>query len=244
MQSINYLPFAQLRNAEHVAFFYNVQKTIERYGATDLGLTAESFTQYTAAVNAVQDIVLKTQGSKYTADIEAYDAERDRLFRLVRYKLQAIELASPDSSLAQYQTSIEKYILNKYSTDIIKLPYQEETAHLNGFMLDMKNLFTESDIETMGITTDLEVLKAANDTFTEVYLDRADERSGTTAEETKRLRQICEERYELIRLHIEYVANYEPESEKGALCNILLGVINELIRDARLHLEMHQGNIN
>ena len=58
MLTINFLPFAQLRNAEHVAFFNNVVVELTKFDATDLGLTAEKITQFKNTVNAEQDIVL------------------------------------------------------------------------------------------------------------------------------------------------------------------------------------------
>ena len=42
MQSISTLPFAQLKNAEHVAFFNNVAIELEKKTAESLGLTATS----------------------------------------------------------------------------------------------------------------------------------------------------------------------------------------------------------
>ena len=241
MHSINTLPFAQLRNAEHVAFFNNVLRELDKYGAEDLGIAAEKFAQFTKTVSDEQDIVLKAQGSMYTADMEALDQERDNLDRKVRLKLQAVTYSSPDSASATFVTPLEKYILNKYSTDIVSLAYQEEGAHLSGFLLDLESRFTKEELKAMGVDQDLIDLKLANDTFADIYNQRANERAGGTAELTKKLRAESEELYNFMRLHIEYMTNFAAETEKGQACGIVLGVINELVRDARLHLNLRKG---
>ena len=239
--TVTFLPFAQLRNAEHVAFFNNVVVELTKFDATDLGLTAEKITKFKAAVNDEQDIVLKAQGSMYTADMQALDEERDRLYRMIRLKLQAICLASADSPLASYKVSLEKYILNKYSTDIVSLAYQEEGAHLAGFDMDMRARFSDDELEQMGLSEDLNLLQTANKTFSDMYNQRANERAGSTAELTKKLRAESEEQYDFIRLHLEYTASNAPESETGKACASVIGVINEYVKDARQRLAQRQG---
>ncbi len=241
MHYITTLSFPQLRNAEHVAFFNNVVLELDNHGATDLGLTAEKLIQFKNIVNAEQDIVLKAQGSMYTADMQEYDEERDRLYRIVRLKLQAVTYAPKSSPLLVHKIPLEKYILNKYSTDIVSLAYQEESAHLSGFLMDMNERFTEDDLTAMGVTDDLAALKQANDAFAEYYNQRASERAGSTAELTKKLRAETEELYDFFRLHLEYMANVKAESDEGVVCAGVIGVINEYVKDARQRLAMRQG---
>ena len=241
MLCINSLPFAQLKNAEHVAFFNNVVIAITTIGAEDLGIASAQFTAFKTAVTNEQDIVLKAQGSMYTADMVAADKERDALYSLIHHKLMAVALYPAQSALATYKTALEKYILNKYNTDITSLPYQEESAHLSGFDMDMHAQFTDDDLEAMGVTTDLLLLKAANERFSAMYNQRAMERSGSTAELTKRLRAECEELYAMIKLQTEFTANTAGDTEKGVLNAKLLGVINEIVRDARNRLNQRLG---
>ncbi len=244
MFSINSLPFGQLKNAEHVAFFNNVVIAIDKIGAEEIGLTAAKFTEFKNAVGTEQDIVLKAQGSMYTADMQALDEERDRLYRMIRLKMQAVCLASASSDLAAFKAPLEKYILNKYGVEITSLAYQEESAHLAGFDLDVTTRFTTDELTLMGIEQDLVALKLANDRFADMYNQRATERSGSTAELTKKLRAESENLYGLIKLHIEYTANTEPESEKGTSCASALGVINEIVKDARTRLNQRLGRSN
>ncbi len=241
MLTINTLPFLSLRNAEHVSFFNNTVVAITTLGAEDLGLSTAQFTEFKKAVTEEQDIVLKAQGSMYTADMEAADKERDALYGLIHHKLMAVAMYPENSAMATYKTALQKYILNKYNTDIPSLAYQEESAHLSGFDMDMHAQFSDDDLEAMGVSTDLLLLKAANERFAEMYNQRAVERSGSNAEETKRLREQSEALYARIKLYLEYTADSAPESDKGILCAKLIGVINEIVRDARKHLNMRLG---
>ena len=96
----------------------------------------------------------------------------------------------------------------------------------------------------MGIAEDLMSLKVANTRFSDLYNERAVERAGSTAELTKKLRAESENLYGLIKLHIEYVSNTDSLSEKGEACIAILGVINEIVRDARQHLNQRMGRVD
>ena len=93
----------------------------------------------------------------------------------------------------------------------------------------------------MGVDRDLMSLKVANNKFSDMYNERAIERSGSTAELTKKLRGDSEELYDHFRLHFEFTADTAGSTESGAACADIIGVINEVVRDARQHLAQRQG---
>ena len=243
MQKINSFSFAQLKNAEHVSFFTNVQVAIEKVGAEVAGIAKAQMDAYKAAVLVEQDIVNHSTGSVYTPEMKALDEERDRLFRLIRLKLQAVTLASAGSEIAQYATTVDKYILTKYGLEVATAPYQEESALIRGFILDVKNMFPEDALTTMGIASDLAALESANDSFADQYNERVTEKSGSTTEATRKARSETEELFHLIGLTLEYKANTDPASDMGVACDGLVAVINELIKDARLRLNMRLGKV-
>ncbi len=242
MQKINSLSFQQLKNAEHVSFFTNVGVAISKLTAEAVGLTEAQVKQYNDAVALEQDIVNHSTGSIYTPEMKALDDERDRLYRLIRLKLQAVTLASSSSPVAQFATTVDKYILTKYGLDVATSPYQEESALIAGFILDLKNMIPENGIEAMGITEELAALEEANTGFADQYNERVTEKSGSTTEYTKKLRAETEALYGLIALHVEYKANTDTTSV-GSSCQSLLAVINELIKDAHYRLNMRLGRV-
>lgn len=243
MQKISTLSFAQLKNAEHVSFFTNVQVAIEKVGADKAGITEAQMKAYKDAVLVEQDIVNHSTGSIYTPELKALDDERGRLYRLIRLKLQAVTLALPSSEVAQYATSVDKYILTKYGLEVPSAPYQEESALIRGFILDMKNLFPDDVLGAMDVAADLASLGATNDNFADMYNERVTEKSGSTTEFTRKARTATEEIFHLIGLHLEYKANIDADSEAGAACESLVAVINELIKDARLRLNVRLGKV-
>lgn len=242
MFTLSTLSFSQLKNAEHVSYFNNVVMAMQKIGIEELGLTTEQFEQFKKAVDAEQDIVLRSQGSMYTADMEAIDGERDQLFRMIHHKLEAIRYVPEKSPLHPLKATLEKYILNKYDTDLVLLPYHEESAHLSGFDLDMHTHFTDEDLQAIGVAEDLPLLKVTNIRFSEMYNERATERSGTDLALSKILRGETESQYAFVKLYAEFTANSVPETEKGIACHNLIGVVNEILKDARQRLNQRQGH--
>ena len=243
MHKISTFSFGSLKNAEHVSFFANVALTIDKATSAALGIAESLYKQYKDALLVEQDIVNHSTGSIYTPEMHALDAERDRLYRLIRLKLQAVTLASVGSEIAQYATTVYKYILMKYGLEVATAPYQEESALIRGFILDVKNMFPEDALTTMGIASDLAALEAANDSFADQYNERVTEKSGSTTEATRKARTETEELFHLIGLTLEYKANTDPASDMGVACDGLVAVINELIKDARLRLNMRLGKV-
>jgi len=242
MEKISSLSFSQLKNAEHVSFFSNVAVAIEKVGVAAVGLTTDKMQAYKALVDNEQDIVNHSTASIYTPEMKAADEERDRLFRLIRLKLQAVTLADKDSDVVQYATVVDKYLLAKYGIDIVNMPYQEESALIAGFIMDVKARFNEDEMDAMGITSTLENLEAANNSFASQYNQRITEKSGSTTEATKRIRKETEEAFNIIGLHLEFKANTESATEIGKACTSLIAVVNEIIKDVKRVISVRKGN--
>ena len=241
MQKVNILSFAQLRNAEHVAFFNNVSVALTKTGAEALGLTADQLTSFKLNVDTEQDIVNRSMASVYTPEMKEMDDERDRLFRLIRLKLQAVTLASPGSELASYATITERDLLNKYDNSLCMLPYQEESAVLNGFILDTREFLGDEAIEAIGFAEELAELESANKAFANMYNERVTEKAGAGTEKTKALRKETEEQFSRIACHVEYKVNASDNGIEALGCKELLGVINQIFSDARTRLNVRLG---
>lgn len=241
MLKVNTLSFGQLKNAEHVSLFTNVKVAIDKVTLTAIGLPEALYKSYKQALDLEQDIVNRSMASIYTPEMKAADEERDRLFHLIRLKLQAVTYASPGTELASYATVAKRDFLNKYGTDLCQLPYQEESAVLNGFILDAYNFLGEEAIEAIGITSELEALEAANNSFADMYHERVTEKAGTGTEKTIELRKATEEQFHLVACHIEYKVNSLTTSAETLMCKELLGIINQIITDAQNRLNVRLG---
>ena len=241
MIKVSTMPFSRLKNAEHVSLFTNVKVAIDKVGVTALGLAADLYATYVQALATEQDIVNRALGSVYTPEMKALDDERDRLFRLIRLKLQGCLLASPTSEVTQYATTIDKYLLSRYVSDVTQLAYQEESAVIAGFILDVNKYLGEEGVEACSIVDELFELEKANNSFAEQYHDRVSEKAGTDPEKTLKLRSETEELYHLITLHVEYQANAKTASSAGETCIALIAHIDQLISDAQTRLNARLG---
>ena len=241
MQTITTLSFAQLRNAEHVSFLTNVKVAIEKVGAESLGFTQAQVKAFADAIALEQDIVNRSMASVYTPEMKALDEERDRLFKVIRYKLQAAALAGSDSELAEHSGTIQTNILTKYGLDIATKAYQEESALLRGFVLDLNTRFTASVLKKMDIDEELASLDSTNEQFTSQYNERVTEKSGTENEYSQKLRAASEEQYGHVKLHLEFKANSEPATDAGMACVSMVGIVNQLIKDVKHNLALRLG---
>ena len=243
MLTITPMSFAQLKNAEHVSLFSNIQNAIDKSTATKLGLKEALYNAYVNAVAFEQDIVNRSQASVYTPEMKALDDDRDRLFKLIRLKLESVILESSFSPVKTYAAIIEKHLLNKYGTNITHLAYQEESAVIKGFILDVRSFLGDEAIRLIGIDGDLTSLETANQGFADQYHERVVEKAGTDSEMAKQLRLATEEQFRLLSCHVEYMANHDT-TLAGAANSSLLGVINQLIYEAQLRLDQRLGNKN
>ncbi len=241
MQKVNTLSFGQLKNAEHVSLFTNVKVAIDKMTPTALGLSDTLYTAYKSALGVEQDIVNRSMASVYTPEMEEADKERDRLFRLIHSKLEAVTYAKPGSEEAGFITIIKRDLLNKYGNDVCMLPYQEESAVIAGFVLDAYNLLGDEALETLSLIDDVEALNLANKAFADMYNERVTEKAGASAEKTKELRKATEEQFNRIVCHIEYKANTDESSLDAVTCKSILGVINQIIADAQTRLNTRLG---
>lgn len=240
MKEISNLTFPQLKNAEHVSFHSNVRIAIDKIGVSSLRIPEPLFATYGTCIDTEQDIVNRAQSSIYTQEMKDMDDERDRLFRLIHLKMEECSFATPGSDTAKLASTIERYFLAKYGKDVCTLPYQEETAVISGFILDVNNFLGEEGIETLGIERVLASLEAANHKFADMYNERVTEKSGTDAELTKKLRGETEEQYHLLCSHIVCMANIDSTAV-GQSCASLLAIINQIIADARFRLNVRLG---
>ena len=241
MLKINTLTFAQLKNTEHVSLFQNVKVAIDKYTTTAIGLSADQYDAYKAAVDQEQDIVNRSMGSIYTPEMKAMDEERDRLFRRIHFQLQTVIHAASSADVAAYINTVKRHLLDKYGNDVTQAAYQEESALIGGFILDANNFLGEEGIEACGIAEDLAALEAANKAFSDMYHERVAERAGTDIGYAKNLREKTEEEFLHLACHIEFKVNNDASSIEGKYCTSLLAVINQLFAEARQHLNLRLG---
>ena len=224
--------FDRLNNAYHVAFHQQIEKVLTNAGASATGIQESDLSRYRDALERLQDAVLRTQGSDKTPLLKQLDEKRDSYFRYVRNVFANLRFSSDDSMRALYETANAK-ILKLYPASITKESYQEEYAHIAGFIVDVRKFF-ESDLTKLGVKDMLTNLEQANEAFQKAFADRAEELSLSETGYTAQCRAQVDEAYERMILAINYYASRSDSSDESIMSYhsnsiVLIPVINEII---------------
>ena len=232
MFTINTFAISKLNNAEITAFFINVQRAMsnpENLGVADVATT------FGETLQKLIDQVYITSGSEFTAAMQAADFKRDQIYKRIRLRLQLVELADDNAPLSALRDTVKTHLLGKYGSSIPQFAYQEETAIIKGFLYDINQKLSESDLETLGIAEDVALLEQANNDFIGAYSSRSAARAEGDRGVTLKLRGEMIDLYQRICFSTQYLANstLEENAEKAAACQTFIGVVNVLLEDAK-----------
>ena len=235
----NNFSISRLNNAEITAFFINVQKVLTDANRENLGVESTTLSSYNTSLQKLMDQVYTTTGSQYTQEMKAADAKRDLLYKKIRLKLQAVEIAEEGSRLLKYVDVVETYLLGKYGVRVPQMAYQEESAILSGFIYDLRDKLDDDAIEELGIEDDIAKLELANTAFIKAYNARVSEKADGDTGLTLKLRGELTEVYTGICLIVQYNANLggAEMAEKAVECQNVIKLINVLLADAKKRLE-------
>jgi len=248
MYSISSFRILSLNNAEFVGFFINLRRLIIQSEAEQLGFDEGVMTNFESLLGKLNDQVKVSASSAITMEMESANQKRVNLYKRIVYKLKGVELAEDGSSMASLKLAVSTYLLKPYSlTNVTRLPMQELTTVLSGFILDAKSKFSEDDLDDLGIVTELSNLEIANDGFIAAYTRRSEERAETSGL-TPVLRQQMYELYLSMCYQAQYLANSTLASNatKAAACQPFIGVLNEILSDVKKRYNqrmnaLHQG---
>jgi len=244
MYNLYSFTISRLNNAEITGFFLNVQKAINEEDAETCGFDTTVWNDYRAKLKKLVDQVYMSQGSEYTAKMKLFDDKRVAIFRRLRLRLQMVNYAEENVKLNAVKDVVEIDILGKYNGDIGQMALQQKTAVLEGFCHDCKSKLTERQLEDLGMADDVDSLLAANASFMTAYSDRCLERSKYELGVTATLRTELTELYQRLTIEALYRANsnstVEADVTKATACQGLIGVLNEILKDAKVRLDQRQ----
>ena len=243
MFTINTFSISKLNNAEVTGFYINVQKAITTADASKLGLT-EVMTPYSATLEKLIDQVYTTTGSEFTAAMLEADVKRDQTYKRIRLRLQMVEVAEDNPSIKAVKDVVKTHLLAKYTSKVPQLPYQEESAILQGFIYDLNDKLGSNGINALGISDDMAALEDANNSFIAAYNQRATERAEGDTGLTVKLRQEMYALYQQVCFVTQYLANSTEtaNAEKATACQAFIGVLNVLLSDAKKRYNQRISN--
>ena len=243
MFTINTFSISKLNNAEVTGFYINVQKAITTADASKLGLS-EVMTPYGTTLEKLIDQVYTTTGSEFTAAMLEADVKRDQTYKRIRLRLQMVEVAEDSAAIKAVKDVVKTHLLAKYTSKVPQLPYQEESAILQGFIYDLNDKLGSNGINALGISDDMAALEDANDSFIAAYNQRAAERAEGDTGLTVKLRQEMYALYQQVCFVTQYLANSTEtaNAEKATACQAFIAVLNVLLADARKRYNQRINN--
>ena len=243
MFTINSFSISKLNNAEVTGFYINLQKAITTNDPTKLGLV-EVLPNFGTTLQKLIDQVYTTTGSEYTAAMLETDLKRDQTYKRIRLRLQMVEVAEDSAAIKAVKDVVKTHLLAKYTSKVPQLPYQEESAILQGFIFDLNDKLGDDGIAALGITEDLQALEDANNEFIAAYNSRATERAEGDTGLTLKLRQEMYALYQQICFITQYLANSTEtaNAEKATACQAFIGVLNVLLADAKKRYNQRISN--
>lgn len=243
MFSITSFALSKLNNAEFVGYFANLNQAIEKVGTEKLGLGSELMREFSEVRQKLTDQVYTTPGSEYTAAMKTADANRDQIFKRIYYKLLGVLYAADNSDLLACRDVVETNLLKKYSLKVCSMAMHEETAVLQGFVLDCKNYLDEDAIDALSVMSDITALEMANNAFLQAYNARSEERAAGDSGLTVKLRAQMMEINGMINLIVQYVANSTDAAmkDKAEACQGFIAVVNAMLADAKKRWNQRNG---
>jgi hypothetical protein len=243
MFTINTFSISKLNNAEFTGFMINLQKAITTNDPTKLGLT-EVMTPFGTTLEKLIDQVYTSTGSEFTAAMLEADVKRDQTYKRIRLRLQMVEVAEDNPSIKAVKDVVKTHLLAKYTSKVPQLPYQEESAILQGFIYDLNDKLGSNGINALGISDDMAALEDANDSFIAAYNQRATERAEGDTGLTVKLRQEMYALYQQVCFVTQYLANSTEtaNAEKATACQAFIAVLNVLLADAKKRYNQRISN--
>ena len=243
MYTINSFSISKLNNAEVTGFYINVQKAVSTSDQTKLGLT-EVMPSFNTTLQKLIDQVYTTTGSEFTAAMLEADVKRDQTYKRIRLRLQMVDVAEDNPAIKAVKDVVKAHLLAKYTSKVPQLPYQEESAILQGFLYDLDDKLGSDGMAALGITDDAAALEEANNTFISAYNARATERAEGDTGLTLKLRQEMYALYQQICYSVLFLANstQTENAEKAATCQAFIAVLNVLLADARKRYNQRINN--
>ncbi len=190
---------------------------------------------YDAALTKLINQVYSTTGSEYTAAMKAADSKRDQIYKRILLRLQMVDVAEENEALNACKDAVKAHLLSQYGAIIPQLPYQEESAIIKGFLVDLRSKIDTDAITALGIGSDIAALESANNEFIELYASRTAEKAEGDTGLTLKIRAEMYQYYQQICFTTQYIANSTEETlaEKAPVCQDFIGVLNVILDDAK-----------
>ncbi|MBR5715286.1 MAG: hypothetical protein IKX59_01770, partial [Bacteroidales bacterium] len=174
----------------------------------------------------------------------AADVKRDQTYKRIRLRLQMVDVAEDNAAIKAVKDVVKTHLLAKYGAKVPQLPYQEESAIIQGFIYDLHDKLGNDGMAALGLTEDVTALDDANTAFITAYNARSVERAEGDTGLTLKLRQEMFAIYQQVCFIVQYLANStdEENAAKAEACQAFIAVLNVLLADVRKRYNQRTNN--
>lgn len=242
---IKTLPLTIFNNAEYLAFMNSVlnllpapseddegdhpvieslDEDVRAEGSPALGLSAEFLGTYEKEVLALADVVDESRISQETEEAAVHETNRDNL---VLYITTRISRAGTLPLEAERDAGKFLYKVIKPYIGISRLPVAQETAKIQGLLLDLRKEENATYVTTLGLDAYLAELEKENNAYIALTSRRTQSRAAGKKESGSVLRARIDEYYDdLVTLAQSYSVAVPSEAATSFVSNL-----NQLISE-------------
>lgn len=212
---------ARFPNALHLEFHRIIYGYVSAVFAAENGPKMEDGLLAEYAGNIEQEVEMNFEPlvSADTAYMTGIDGERDMDLSYIFSEIRNAEKAP--AANRRIAGAALKIATDRYR-NIQNEAADEETAHIDGLLNDLKKTENAAHIATLGLTEDVKALEAKNKEYAEARLARTANRMESENETTRAIRRLTDQCYYLVCKYVE--ADYllaDTDEMKTALGDLI-----------------------
>lgn len=191
---------------------------------TPLGITEGQLTAFDADLALLVDIVNQSRISDETAQMLDVDKQRDDL---VVYTTSSISQITKSPLPAQRSAAQTVYNIIKPYIGIYKSANQQETAQIEGLLVDLAKPGIPEHIKTLGLTDVIAALREANTEYTTLTAQRTNTKAASIKENSTAVRQRMDSLYDDMSTMAFVQSIAAPTADTATFVNQLNTLIDE-----------------
>lgn len=245
---IQTLPLSNFTNAEYLTYLNSVlellppppedRPVIESLdpevmadGSPDLGLTAEFVQKMSNDLLRLAEAVNESRIAQETEQVEVHEKNRDQL---VIYITTRISRAGTLPLEAERDAGKYLYKVIKPYIGIARLPAAQETAAIQGLLIDLRKEENAPYATTLGLDAYLAELETENNAYSAITLQRSENRVANKIESGASIRLRLDEQYDDLVTLAQAYSVAVPSEAATTFVNNLNQLVTETVTAYRL----------
>ena len=190
---IEKIHLVSFKNEEHFQFHSEFDYLVNQYSPSKLGIENE-YPEYLACMQQEKEAIEPIRKSIHSDELSSKDKERDGVFRGFRDSVRA---ACNHYSLEVRDAAEKLWIVFDHYGNLATLSYNEETASIVNFIVDMRTNYSK-ELTTTGLENWVKVLEEKNNSFDTLMKERFSDDAQKTTLKMKQVRTEIDKVYRTI----------------------------------------------